>query len=196
MLIGALSQYFFGFTIFILSCFLILLVLVQRGRGGGLTGALGGPGGQSAFGTKAGDLFTRITIGVASVWILLCASAVYFLKEAALPETNVGATSAMSENSDSGLGTSSGTTTGIPNINDLKLPAPTNTPATGTPATGTPATGTPATEGAPETPPATTPESAAPANGASATGTPDNPGPPAQTGAADPAPAAPAPDKQ
>ncbi len=145
MLIGALSQYFFGFTIFILSCFLILLVLVQRGRGGGLTGALGGPGGQSAFGTKAGDLFTRITIGVASVWILLCASAVYFLKEAALPETNVGATSAMSDTSDSSLGTSSGTTTGIPNINDLKLPEPGSTPATGTPATGTPATGTPAT---------------------------------------------------
>ena len=45
------------------------MVLVQRGRGGGLAGALGGMGGQSAFGTKAGDLFTRITIGVATVWI-------------------------------------------------------------------------------------------------------------------------------
>jgi preprotein translocase subunit SecG len=29
-------------------------------------------GGQSAFGTKAGDLFTRITIGVAAAWIVLC----------------------------------------------------------------------------------------------------------------------------
>ena len=29
-------------------------------------------GGQSAFGTKAGDLFTKITIGVAAVWILSC----------------------------------------------------------------------------------------------------------------------------
>lgn len=55
------------------SLFLILLVLVQRGRGGGLAGALGGMGGQSAFGTKAGDLFTRITIGVAAFWVLLCA---------------------------------------------------------------------------------------------------------------------------
>ena len=69
MLIGMLSQYFFGITIFLSSVFLILLVLVQRGRGGGLTGALGGPGGQSAFGTKAGDLFTRITVGVATAWI-------------------------------------------------------------------------------------------------------------------------------
>ena len=56
----------------LVSLFLILLVLVQRGRGGGLAGAFGGMGGQSAFGTKAGDLFTRITIVVAAVWILLC----------------------------------------------------------------------------------------------------------------------------
>lgn len=62
----------FGILSFVLSAFLILLVLVQRGRGGGLSGALGGMGGQSAFGTKAGDLFTRITIVAASVWILLC----------------------------------------------------------------------------------------------------------------------------
>jgi preprotein translocase subunit SecG len=62
--------------------FLIMLVLVQRGRGGGLAGALGGMGGQSAFGTKAGDLFTRITIGVATFWILLCIVAVkYYNRE-------------------------------------------------------------------------------------------------------------------
>ena len=33
---------------------------------------MGGGGGQSAFGTKAGDLFTKITIGLAAFWILLC----------------------------------------------------------------------------------------------------------------------------
>jgi preprotein translocase subunit SecG len=57
---------------FLVAVFLILLVLIQRGRGGGLAGAFGGMGGQSAFGTKAGDLFTRITIVAAAVWILLC----------------------------------------------------------------------------------------------------------------------------
>lgn len=51
--------------------FLIGLILLQRGRGGGLAGAFGGMGGQSAFGTKAGDIFTRITIVVAVIWILL-----------------------------------------------------------------------------------------------------------------------------
>jgi preprotein translocase subunit SecG len=54
------------------AVFLIVLVLIQRGKGGGLAGAFGGMGGQSAFGTKAGDLFTRITIGVAAFWIVMC----------------------------------------------------------------------------------------------------------------------------
>ncbi|HET6880627.1 MAG TPA: preprotein translocase subunit SecG [Pirellulales bacterium] len=59
----------------ITSLFLIVLILLQRGRGGGLAGALGGMGGQSAFGSKAGDVFTRITSGVAIVWIVLCVGA-------------------------------------------------------------------------------------------------------------------------
>jgi preprotein translocase subunit SecG len=62
-----------------MALFLIALVLIQRGRGGGLAGAFGGAGGQSAFGTKAGDLFTRITVGVAAAWILLCILAVNVL---------------------------------------------------------------------------------------------------------------------
>ena len=51
--------------------FLILLVLIQRGKGGGLAGAFGGIGGSSAFGSRAGDTFTRITIIAAAIWILL-----------------------------------------------------------------------------------------------------------------------------
>ena len=56
----------------ITALFLIVLVLIQRGKGGGLAGAFGGMGGQSAFGTKAGDLFTRVTIVTAAIWIVLC----------------------------------------------------------------------------------------------------------------------------
>ncbi|MEM9364591.1 MAG: preprotein translocase subunit SecG [Planctomycetota bacterium] len=62
-----------GCLIAFLSVFLIMLVLLQRGRGGGLTGALGGPGGQSAFGSKAGDTFTLITVVTATVWAFACA---------------------------------------------------------------------------------------------------------------------------
>lgn len=68
----ALVRFFLGFTLVFTALFLIFLVLIQRGRGGGLAGAFGGMGGQSAFGTKAGDVFTKITVGVATFWILLC----------------------------------------------------------------------------------------------------------------------------
>jgi preprotein translocase subunit SecG len=57
--------------LFLTALFLILLVLVQRGKGGGLAGAFGGMGGQSAFGTKAGDMFTKITVVVVAIWIVL-----------------------------------------------------------------------------------------------------------------------------
>lgn len=55
----------------LISLFLICLVLIQRGKGGGLAGAFGGMGGSSAFGTKAGDIFTRVTMTTAVIWILL-----------------------------------------------------------------------------------------------------------------------------
>jgi preprotein translocase subunit SecG len=57
--------------ILVIGIFLILLVLIQKGKGGGLAGAFGGVGGSSAFGTRAGDQFTRITLTVAVFWILL-----------------------------------------------------------------------------------------------------------------------------
>ncbi|NUQ64389.1 MAG: preprotein translocase subunit SecG [Pirellulales bacterium] len=71
--------YLLLFLLLLLAFFLIVLVLIQRGKGGGLAGAFGGMGGQSAFGTKAGDLFTRITIGVAFVWILVCIASVKYI---------------------------------------------------------------------------------------------------------------------
>ncbi len=58
-------------VLILLSLFLILLVLIQRGKGGGLSGAFGGAGGSSAFGSRAGDTFTRVTIIVAAIWLLL-----------------------------------------------------------------------------------------------------------------------------
>ena len=54
-----------------LASFMILLILIQRGKGGGLIGALGGAGGSSPFGSRAGDQFTRLTIYVACIWLFL-----------------------------------------------------------------------------------------------------------------------------
>src|SRR5947209_14262855 len=62
---------FLNVVLLLVGLFLILLILIQRGKGGGLAGAFGGAGGSSAFGSRAGDTFTRITIYVAAAWILL-----------------------------------------------------------------------------------------------------------------------------
>ena len=60
-----------NFVLLPLGAFMILLILIQRGKGGGLIGALGGAGGSSPFGSRAGDQFTRLTIYVAIDWLLL-----------------------------------------------------------------------------------------------------------------------------
>ena len=73
------------------SLFLVLLVMIQRGKGGGLAGALGGMGGYSAFGTRAGDLFTRITIVTASIWILLAMALAKMNLSSSQPYQNLGA---------------------------------------------------------------------------------------------------------
>lgn len=79
VLLGTIGSTLFSIVLLCVAVFLILLVLVQRGRGGGLSGAFGGMGGQSAFGTKAGDTFTRITVVTATVWIVLCVIAAKYL---------------------------------------------------------------------------------------------------------------------
>ena len=61
-------------TIFLfvfVSIILILLVLIQKGRGGGLVGAFGGGGGNTAFGAKTGDVLTWATSIVFGVFLLL-----------------------------------------------------------------------------------------------------------------------------
>lgn len=66
-------------VVFIVVCvLLIILVLLQKGRGGGLAAAFGGAGGQSAFGSKTGDVFTWVTIVAAGVFLLLAVAASYF----------------------------------------------------------------------------------------------------------------------
>ena len=76
-------------VLIVIAVFLILLVLIQRGRGGGLAGAFGGQGGQSAFGSKAGDAFTRFTIYLAAAWILLLMIEIK-LVQASLPPRSSG----------------------------------------------------------------------------------------------------------
>lgn len=58
-------------VLIVVSLILMFIVLIQRGKGGGLAGAFGGPGGSSAFGSRAGDAFTKITLYLAAIWVLV-----------------------------------------------------------------------------------------------------------------------------
>ena len=58
--------------LFLIVCvFMILLVLIQKGRGGGLASAFGGAGGNTAFGSKTGDVLTWATSIVFGVFLVL-----------------------------------------------------------------------------------------------------------------------------
>lgn len=79
-----------GALLFFTSIFMIFLVLIQRGRGGGLAGALGGGGGGSAFGAKAGDTFTWVTYGAAMFWFLLCILTIFLMQGPRVQRANSG----------------------------------------------------------------------------------------------------------
>src|SRR5271167_528375 len=64
-------EFFLNLVLMLTGLVLIGLVLIQRGKGGGLAGAFGGAGGSSAFGSRAGDTFTKVTIYLALFWIFL-----------------------------------------------------------------------------------------------------------------------------
>src|ERR687886_295225 len=59
-------------TLFLLVCvILILLILIQKARAGGLASAFGGGGGNTAFGSKTGDVLTWATSVVFGIFIVL-----------------------------------------------------------------------------------------------------------------------------
>src|SRR5213594_2517001 len=63
-------------TLFIIIClFMILIVLIQKGRGGGLASAFGGAGGNTAFGSKTGDVLTWATSIVFGIFLLFAVGA-------------------------------------------------------------------------------------------------------------------------
>jgi preprotein translocase subunit SecG len=60
-----------NFFVIGIGLILMLIVLIQRGKGGGLAGAFGGVGGSSPFGSRAADQFVKITLWLAGVWVLV-----------------------------------------------------------------------------------------------------------------------------
>jgi len=70
-------------VLFLVICFLlIVIVLLQKGKGGGLGAAFGGMG-ASAFGTKTGDVFTWVTIVLTGLFLLLAVTTSLVFRPAA-----------------------------------------------------------------------------------------------------------------
>lgn len=162
-IVAAIGQSLLGFLLVLVAVFLILLILVQRGRGGGLAGALGGMGGSSAFGAKAGDIFTRITVVAATIWIILCIVAARWGSSS---ESRLKVRGPAGANAPAGAAATLDGATEEP----AAEPAAGSTDAAPAAATATPAADAPATEtpAAAATPAAEAPAAAAPADSSSA----------------------------
>lgn len=59
-------------VVFLVLCVAMIgLILIQRGRGGGIASAFGGSGGNTAFGSKTGDVLTWATSIVFGIFLTM-----------------------------------------------------------------------------------------------------------------------------
>ncbi len=119
---------------------LILLILIQKGKGGGLSGAFGGLGAGGLLGTKTGETLTWVTIGFVVVFLGLAVLLVKYYKPIppedtpmsnleGAPPTTTGAGAAGSETTGTPTTTTGGvdaTPGGAPPEGSAPKPAETN----------------------------------------------------------------------
>ncbi len=140
------------------SLTMILIVLIQKPQGGGLSGAFGsssdGGAGQTAFGAKTGDVLTTMTITIFIVFLLSAAGLNYVIR----PPASVNATPAA-------MGTDQTGTTPAPATPAPATPAPQPSGINPTPIDGPPGGMQPSDQGTAEptppsedTPPASNPQ--------------------------------------
>ncbi len=79
------TQWLLSVVLIFVSLILMLVNLLQRGRGGGIASAFGGGGGSGAFGAKTGDVFTWITCIVAGIFVVLAVVANFAFDRSELP---------------------------------------------------------------------------------------------------------------
>ena len=87
LLIADSSGFFLGLlgvTLFLLSLFLVFIILIQRGKGGGIAGSLTGTA-QSAFGARGGDILMWLTLTMTIIWIPLCCLTIFFYSRSQPP---------------------------------------------------------------------------------------------------------------
>lgn len=123
--------------LFALTClFMMLVILIQKPKGGGLSGAFGGAGGsaQAAFGAKTGDLLTTITIGCFVVFLGLAIGLTYAIRADVTPKVPNAVTpvSTTPATGSTGTGAAPAGDATAPAADDAALPAeeaPTEAPA-------------------------------------------------------------------
>jgi len=77
-------------VLFVLCCItLILIILIQKGRGGGLSAAFGGGMAGGILGSKTGDFLTWVTITLVGVFLLLAVVMAKFYKPSAATDYDV-----------------------------------------------------------------------------------------------------------
>jgi preprotein translocase subunit SecG len=88
--------YYTVLTLFLFVCVIMtLLVLIQKGRGGGISSAFGGGGGNTAFGSKTGDILTWATSIVFALFILLAIALNLLADKVGRPPTSSGQTTSV-----------------------------------------------------------------------------------------------------
>jgi preprotein translocase subunit SecG len=116
----------FGFT----ALLLIAVVLIQKGRGGGLASAFGGGSGTAtAFGSKTGDVLTWATSVIFGVFLLLAIVLNLIANHANAKSTppSAAASSTSTESPTPGKGTNA-----LPPVTGESTPAPLLPPAPST----------------------------------------------------------------
>lgn len=133
------------------SMLLMIVILLQRGKGVGLAGAFGGAGGTAAFGTKTGDMLTWITIVMFALFIMFAVGLNFLFKKGKATIAAPTATSAESSTVDTQE--ADGDSEPVINVTPVEVPAADDTASD----TSSNATDTDAPAAAPETDPAAEP---------------------------------------
>ncbi|MHC4324245.1 MAG: preprotein translocase subunit SecG [Planctomycetota bacterium] len=77
-------------VLFVICCVsLVLMILIQKGRGGGLSGAFGGAMAGGVLGSKTGDFLTWVTIVLVGVFLFLAVVMAKFYKPSAAGDYDV-----------------------------------------------------------------------------------------------------------
>ncbi len=81
LIVASVGRVLLSIALIAVSILLIGIILLQKNRGSGLSGAFGGVGGHSAFGTKTGDMLTWVTVGMTAVLMLLAIVGTFVFEE-------------------------------------------------------------------------------------------------------------------